>query len=114
MPFVSYIIDDFILFGPKDSNICRNSLQSFIALAESVGLPLNLNKTVLPTTCAELHGILVDTVERLAEDPARLRAMGEAAAKLAKPDAAAKIAQDLLNLALGDEAEPCGEKEDVS
>ena len=69
VPFVSHIIDDFIFLSEKDSNVCKNSLQAFIALADSIGLPLNLNKTVQPTTCAELHGILVNTEEMVMSLP---------------------------------------------
>ena len=60
--FVSHIIDDFLFFGPSNSSSCYNSLQSFFALCESVGVPLNHEKTVMPTTQAELHGIKVDTM----------------------------------------------------
>jgi UDP-N-acetylglucosamine:LPS N-acetylglucosamine transferase len=38
-------------------------------------------------------------VDELLGDPARLRGMGDAAAGLARPDAAAVIAADLLQLA---------------
>ena len=55
---MSHILDDFMFFGPPDSLICLNSLQAFLLLAESLGLPIKDDKTVLPSTSAELHGIL--------------------------------------------------------
>ena len=58
---MSHILDDFIFFGPSASNQCLVGLQSFMALATSLHIPVNSNKTVLPTSLATLHGIEVDT-----------------------------------------------------
>jgi UDP-N-acetylglucosamine--N-acetylmuramyl-(pentapeptide) pyrophosphoryl-undecaprenol N-acetylglucosamine transferase len=44
---------------------------------------------------------LVDTIESLFGDPARLAKMGEAARAMARPDAAVEIARDVLALASG-------------
>ncbi len=41
--------------------MCHKSLKTFEILAESLGLPINAKKTVLPTTTVELHGILFNT-----------------------------------------------------
>ena len=48
-------------FGPASSSTCKNSLQAFLLLAESLNLPIKHSKTVLPSTSVQLHGILVDT-----------------------------------------------------
>ena len=61
VPYISHILDDFIFFGPHGSNVCAKSLASFQYLADSVGIPLNPKKNVLPGTSVELHGILFDT-----------------------------------------------------
>ena len=66
---MSHILDDFIFFGPKDSNISSKSLATFELLAQSLQLPLKQEKTVLPTTRVILHGILVDTVAMRLELP---------------------------------------------
>ena len=58
---MSHILDDFIFFGPSASNQCLVGLQSFMALATSLHIPVNSNKTVLPTSLATIHGIEVDT-----------------------------------------------------
>ena len=63
VPYISHILDDFIFFGPPQSQVCKNSLLAFQSLADSVGIPLNPKKTVQPSTSVELHGILFDTVE---------------------------------------------------
>jgi len=68
---------------------------------------------VVVTNDALTPQVLVDTVESLAEDSARLQAMGQAAAALARPEAATKIAQDLLRLTLGEDAVLPGEYKDV-
>ena len=60
--YLSHIIDDFVFMGPSDSSTCNRSLECFLALAKSIGLPLNEEKTVKPTTLVELHGIQVDTI----------------------------------------------------
>ena len=48
--YVSHILDDFMLFGHKDTQECHNSLQAFIMLANSLGLPLKQSKTFTPCT----------------------------------------------------------------
>ena len=59
--FTSHILDDFIFFGYPESNQCRSFLNTFLALAEEVNLPVKHSKTVQPSTSVVLHGILVDT-----------------------------------------------------
>ena len=59
--YVSHILDDFMFFGKPHSNQCHNSLQSFLLLAESLGLPIKPSKTFYPCTKLELHGITVCT-----------------------------------------------------
>ena len=55
---------------------------------------------------AALPEAIVGTVERLMVDDDRRRKMADAARKLARPDAAARAAQLLLDLGLGRKAEP--------
>ena len=59
--FMSHILDDFVFFSKHDSPSCSQYLKSFIALADVLNLPIKHSKTVLPSTCVELHGIQVDT-----------------------------------------------------
>jgi hypothetical protein len=61
VPSMSHILDDFIFFGPPNSTICKRSLESFLALATSLSIPIKAEKTVQPSTCVSLHGIEVDT-----------------------------------------------------
>ena len=58
---MSHILDDFMFFGPPGSPECLNSLNAFLLLTESIGLPIKQEKTVLPSTCVELHGINFDS-----------------------------------------------------
>ena len=58
---MSHIIDDYMFFGDPNTNDCLNSLNAFLELSKTLGIPIKNEKTVLPTTRAELHGILVDT-----------------------------------------------------
>lgn len=63
VPHVSHIIDDFMFFGPANTKVTHRSLQKFFILAEDLGIPVKQDKTVLPSTRVELHGIQVDTVD---------------------------------------------------
>lgn len=58
---MSHILDDFIFFGPPNTSHCATGLHSFLALAESLNIPIRHDKTVLPTTITSLHGIEIDT-----------------------------------------------------
>lgn len=58
---VSHIIDDFIFVGPSASTECLNSLNAFFKLASTIGLTIKSDKTVMPSTVVEVHGITVNT-----------------------------------------------------
>ncbi|MCP4261719.1 MAG: hypothetical protein GY774_30085, partial [Planctomycetes bacterium] len=58
---MSHILDDFIFFGPPNSNKCSRYLCTFLEFARSIGLPIAEHKTVQPSTRVERHGLLVDT-----------------------------------------------------
>ena len=60
---VSHILDDFMFFGAPGSRQANKGLQSFMLLCSSVGIEIKHQKTVFPTTRAELHGLLFDTVK---------------------------------------------------
>ena len=50
-----------MFFARPESTQCKNNLQTFLCLAESLNLPVKQEKTVQPSTCVSLHGIEVDT-----------------------------------------------------
>ncbi len=58
---MSHILDDFMFFGPPNSPQCKRNLNTFMILADSLGLPIKKAKTIWPTTNLELHGLTVDT-----------------------------------------------------
>ncbi len=58
---MSHILDDFLFFGHPGTNECKKGLQSFLILADSLGLKVKPEKTVWPSTKVEMHGILFDT-----------------------------------------------------
>jgi hypothetical protein len=60
---MSHILDDFIFFSPSSSNQCTQSLRTFLALCQRVGLPVSEAKTVWPACLVQLHGLEVDTVK---------------------------------------------------
>ena len=60
VPYLSHILDDFIFSAPR-TTVCNLGLQSFLALATSLHIPVNAKKT-LPSSVISLHGIEVDTV----------------------------------------------------
>jgi hypothetical protein len=57
----SHILDDFIFFGPPNSDQCSRSLAKFFILADDLQIPIKQSKTVHPSTTVELHGIEVDS-----------------------------------------------------
>lgn len=66
---VSHIIDDFIFVGAPASDECLNSLYAFFRLAATIGLPIKSDKTVLPSTVVEVHGITINTADLTASLP---------------------------------------------
>ena len=68
---VSHIIDDFIFCGPKDNNVCMNTLQYFFKICKDINIPIKHSKTVFPTTLIQAHGCEIDTIQfevRLPQD----------------------------------------------
>ncbi|XP_052797235.1 uncharacterized protein LOC128229385 [Mya arenaria] len=66
---VSHIVDDFIFVGQRQSDKCLSYLNFFFSLAQDIGVPIKLQKTVMPSTLVEVHGILLDTVTLTARLP---------------------------------------------
>ena len=61
IPYLSHILNDYMFFGPANSGTCSLSLQKFMLLADDLNIPVKHDKTVHPTTRAEIHGITIDT-----------------------------------------------------
>lgn len=66
---VSHILDDIIFISPANSPLCKQQLSTFLAIASFVGIPIKASKTIPPSTCVPIHGILVDTVQMEARLP---------------------------------------------
>ncbi|XP_060606581.1 uncharacterized protein LOC132758891 isoform X1 [Ruditapes philippinarum] len=66
---VSHIIDDFIFVGSPNTHECQESLDKFMHLASLVGIPVKHDKTVLPATSVEVHGIVINTTTLSAHLP---------------------------------------------
>ena len=58
---VIHYLDDFFSCGAANSNECSNNLDIMIKTCDLLGLPVNPKKTVVPTTCIEFLGIIIDT-----------------------------------------------------
>ena len=56
-----HIIDDFLIIGEKGSPECQQGLDALTYLCNYLGVPIQKEKTVLPTTCIEFMGITIDT-----------------------------------------------------
>ena len=65
---MSHILDDFIFLAASES-LCQSYLQSFLSVADLLALPIKHSKTVVPSTCAIVHGIEIDTVVMQARLP---------------------------------------------
>ena len=60
---ISHILDDFFFIGPPSSGKCKQDLTNFLFLCSQIGIPIKMEKTVLPCTCLTIYGIEVDSVE---------------------------------------------------
>ena len=58
---ISHISDDFIFAGPANSDLSQYGLDAFSTLAGDINVPVKAEKTVLPTTCCIVHGVIIDT-----------------------------------------------------
>ncbi len=65
-----HILDDYMFFGAQATDDCKVSLQSFLHLADSIGLPIKESKMVHPMTKAELHALQFDTEKMQISVPA--------------------------------------------
>ncbi|KAK3092911.1 hypothetical protein FSP39_008779 [Pinctada imbricata] len=60
---MSHILDDFFFIGPPASDKCRHDLASFLLLCKKINIPINMDKTLPPTTKLIIYGIEVDSVK---------------------------------------------------
>lgn len=59
---VHHYLDDFIFIGKPNTNQCNFLMSTFQEICNGVGVPLNEDKTVQPTTCLIFLGLEIDTV----------------------------------------------------
>lgn len=66
---ISHLLDDFFFVGKADTNECSNALNTFLELANSLGVPIKSEKTQAPTTCIVIYGIEIDSRKMVARLP---------------------------------------------
>jgi len=59
---LDHYLDDFIFIGPSDSENCNILMQTFDQICQKLGVPINDNKTVWPTTLLTFLGLDIDTI----------------------------------------------------
>lgn len=59
---VHHYLDDFIFIGNPNTDQCLSLMGTFQELCREMGVPLNNDKTVQPTTCLIFLGLEIDTV----------------------------------------------------
>lgn len=42
--------------------LCQRQLKAFLLISEYAGIPIEASKTIEPSTCVPIHGILVEEV----------------------------------------------------
>ena len=62
------VLDDFLFIGDTEGE-CADALESFLAIAKLIRLPLAAHKTVRPTTCLEFLGVQIDSANRMTALP---------------------------------------------
>lgn len=63
IPGLAHVLDDFLLVGPPDYNACLSNLNKFLNMADTLGIPIKHEKTVLPCTTLTFVGIELDSVK---------------------------------------------------
>lgn len=66
---ISHLLDDFFFVGKADTNECSNALNTFLELANSLGVPIKSEKTQAPSTCIVIYGIEIDSRKMVARLP---------------------------------------------
>jgi hypothetical protein len=63
---ISHLLDDFFFVGKANTNDCFKALQTFLCLADILGVPIKAEKTQLPSTCITIYGIEIDSKQMVA------------------------------------------------
>ena len=66
-----HVLDDLLFVGQQASTQCSDGLNSFMQLCAEINIPINQDKTVLPSTILPFLGIELDSEAmqaRLPED----------------------------------------------
>ena len=58
---IDHYLDDFVTFGPPDSEVCRENLGTIRRVCAGLGVPLAAEKTEGPSSCLTFLGIEIDT-----------------------------------------------------
>lgn len=66
---MSHLLDDFFFVGEATTNKCSVALNTFLALAETLGVPIKSEKTQSTTTCIVIYGIEIDSEAMVARLP---------------------------------------------
>lgn len=61
--FFIHYLDDFLIFGPPESDIIRTSLTTALATCSQLHFPVAAEKTAGPSTSLVFLGVLINTVE---------------------------------------------------
>ncbi|XP_056009591.1 uncharacterized protein LOC130046335 isoform X1 [Ostrea edulis] len=59
---ISHILDDFFFISHAKSSKCKDDLTNFLYLCKKTGIPINMAKTIVPSTTVTIYGIEVDSV----------------------------------------------------
>ena len=66
---ISHLLDDFFFVGKTGTAECLTALNTFLALADNLGIPIKSEKTVYPTTSLNIYGIEIDSKAMVARLP---------------------------------------------
>lgn len=66
---ISHLLDDLFFVGKTGTAECLTALNTFLALADNLGISIKSEKTVYPTTCLTIYGIAIDSKAMVARLP---------------------------------------------
>ena len=67
--YVMHYLDNFLLFGPPGSSVCKESLDSTLECCSHLGVPVASHKTERPTSSITILGIELDTSAKVLRLP---------------------------------------------
>ena len=68
LQWVIHYLDDYLIHGPPNNNLCRQFLQDFLRVCTLLGIPVATEKVEGPLTILTFLGLELDSIRQLTQD----------------------------------------------